>query len=216
MSSYTPNLTTLLYARARAVPEGPPRVVIVSQPDTHAPLPGVFKEAAALKKHFPDALHLDGANATVRPVLDAMKAFNFVHLACHGIQAARDPMQSAFALHDGPLALSKLMAESLSHADFVFLSACQTATGDHMLPEEAAHLAGGMLAVGYRSVVATLWSIGDNDAPVVADEFYAGMLGGRHEKGSKAYVLHDAVARLREMVGDEAFKRWVPFVHFGL
>ncbi|KAJ6579079.1 CHAT domain-containing protein [Mycena vulgaris] len=219
VSSYTPNLTTLLYARARTAPRSPSRVAIVSQPNTpgQAPLPGVTKEVSALKKHFPDALNLDGVHATVLPVLDAMKACGWVHFACHGLQATHDPMQSAFALHDGQLPLSQIMAASLSHADLAVLSACQTATGDQMLAGEAAHLAGGMMAVGYRSVIATLWSIGDRDAPDVVDAFYAGILRGREgEKVQRAYALHDAVQKLRNKVGDKAFDKWVPFVHFGL
>lgn len=219
VSSYTPNLTTLLYARTRTVPEGPPRVLIVSQPATpgQAPLPGVTKEVSALKKHFPDALNFDGVHATVLPVLDAMKVSSWVHFACHGLQATHDPMQSAFALHNGSLPLSHLMGASLPHADLAVLSACQTATGDQMLAGEAAHLAGGMMAVGYRSVVATLWSIGDRDAPDVVDAFYAGILGGeKGEEAERAYALHDAVQKLRNKVGDKAFDKWVPFVHFGL
>lgn len=56
------------------------------------------------------------------------------------------------------------------------LSACQTATGDAKLPEEAVHLAAGMLAIGFQSVVGTMWSLGDADAPVVADAFYESLL----------------------------------------
>lgn len=51
------------------------------------------------------------------------------------------------------------------NAELAFLSACQTAVGDEKIPEESAHLAAGMMVVGFKGVVATMWSIGDADAP---------------------------------------------------
>jgi CHAT domain-containing protein len=68
--------------------------------------------------------------------------------------------------------LSDIIQLSLPQADFAFLSACQTATGAKDLQEEAVHLAAGMLLAGYRSVVATMWTIMDNDAPRVAGDLY--------------------------------------------
>lgn len=89
-----------------------------------------------------------------------------------------------------------LMRKSLPiMAEFAFLSACQTATGDTALEDEVVHLAAGMLSVGYRSVVGTMWAIGDSDAPVVADAFYGRVMeDATRAQTSKAYALHDAVA----------------------
>ncbi|KAI0082963.1 hypothetical protein BDY19DRAFT_981531, partial [Irpex rosettiformis] len=53
----------------------------------------------------------------------------------------------------------------LPNADLAVLSACQTATGDEKLSEEAVHLAAGMLNIGYKSVIGTMWSISDYIAP---------------------------------------------------
>ncbi|KDN40552.1 hypothetical protein RSAG8_08024, partial [Rhizoctonia solani AG-8 WAC10335] len=97
-----------------------------------------------------------------------------------------------------------------------FLSACQTATGDEMLPDEAIHLASGMLMAGYRSVIATMWSVGDNDAPVVADHVYAQLMkDGKIGNGEAGRALHYAVAALREKVGEKEFGSWVPYIHIG-
>lgn len=147
-----------------------------------------------------------------------MAKHSWIHLACHAIQDATDPLKSAFAFQDGMLDLATIMQKSLVHADFASLSACQTASGDEKLPEEAVHLAAGMLMAGYRSVLATMWSIADVDAPLIADEIYATLLKGDGEpdSGRAAYALHDAVAKLRERVGEDApFTRWVPFIHVG-
>jgi len=67
---------------------------------------------------------------------------------------------------------------TLPEAEFAFLSACQTAAGDEKLLEETVHLAAGMLVAGYQSVVVTMWSIKDNDAPMIADEVYSKLFSG--------------------------------------
>ena len=97
------------------------------------------------------------------------------------------------------------MRTALPHARFAFLSACQTAMGDANLPDEDVHLAAAMLAVGYGSVVGTSWSIGDEDAPIIAGAFYARLLEDtRGESGrvSAAYALHDAVEQLKLKIGE--------------
>lgn len=205
------------------VPESsPPSLLAISQSDTpgYSRLPGTVAEVQAIKTGVKSSdvrfSWLNGEKATVEAVLRGMEDHSWCHFACHGVQHPADPTKSAFALHDGPLDLKTIMSKSFKSAEIAFLSACQTATGDEKRPEEAVHLAAGMLMAGYRSVFATMWSIGDNDAPVVAEEVYAYLLKGRRmERWREAYALHHALNRLREKVGEEAFVKWVPFVHFG-
>ncbi|KAI0825499.1 CHAT domain-containing protein [Irpex lacteus] len=107
---------------------------------------------------------------------------------------------------------------SLPDAELAVLSACQTATGDEKLTEEAAHLAAGMLSVGYKSVIATMWSIRDESAPVAMKKFYEVMAeqvaaGGQLEP---AYALHEATKVLREKYGVDGFMHWLPYLHYGL
>lgn len=165
-------------------------------------------------------LHLAGKSATVGSVLAGMEKHSWVHLACHAEQKTEEPTQSAFCLEDGNLTLSHLITKSLPNADFAFLSACQTATGAENLSEESVHLAAGMLAAGYRSVIATMWSIKDDDAPLVADEVYRSLASGSQPDSIKAaHALHLAVQRLRKELeggGKEAFLSWIPFIHVGL
>jgi CHAT domain-containing protein len=199
-------------------------VLCVSQ--THSvelpSLPGTLAEKRALATHFPSTLtFLDDEHATTVEVAKAMRQHAWVHFSCHGIQDRFDPINSAFMLHDGRLTLSQLIRESTATAELAFLSACETATGSLDLPDEAIHLSAGMLAVGYKAVVGTMWSINDSDAPLVADVFYANLLDDRRcsrvakRQTGAAYALDEAVRELRERVGEDEFSRWVPFVHFG-
>lgn len=167
---------------------------------------------------------LDGGNATIAAVLEEMETHGWCHFACHGIQRLSNPTESSFALHDGELTLHTIMSKSFSAAELAFLSACQTATGDEKLSEESVHLAAGMLAAGYCSVFATLWSIKDEDAPLITEEVYTSLLDSvnqdaienRDDRNRRARALHDAVKKLRDKVGEDSFVRWVPFVHFGV
>lgn len=160
---------------------------------------------------------LDGDLATAATVLDAMERHSWVHLACHATQDTTEPTASAFHLCGGPLALAAIMQKSFKSAGLAFLSACQTAQGDAELPEEAVHLAAGMIMAGYPSVIATMWSIRDKDAPLVAEYFYAELLkGGDPDSRRAAKALHKAVERLRVEVGEKNFSSWVPYIHLGV
>jgi CHAT domain-containing protein len=221
VSSYTPTLEALLRPSPCANPSGgDPHVLIVSQPDTpgQPPIPGTEREAAIVRSLFPQSTKiLNRTEGIVASVLDGMKTHSWVHLACHGLQ---DSLDSAFSLYDGKLKLSKLMTQSLPHAELAFLSACQTASGDPELPEEAVHLAAGMLSVGYKSVIGTMWSIGDVQATKVAGKFYEAMKK-QLAVGTElrpAYALHEAMQHLRPGRNPRARELldWIPFVHFGI
>ncbi|THU95148.1 TPR-like protein [Dendrothele bispora CBS 962.96] len=228
VSSYTTTLTAMLGSGSTPKQDlnKIPSVLTVSQPDTPGlpSLPAIMKEVEVIQRYAsPDhTCHLTHELANVQAVLGQMDKHEIIHLACHGIQDLKNPLSSAFALYDGKLELNALMRLSLKNAELAVLSACQTATGDENLPEEAVHLAAGMLAIGYPGVIATMWSIGDKDAPLISDKVYANLLGPRNDtEGQKvkltpAYALHEAVKHLRKEVGETNFVKWVPFIHFGV
>lgn len=155
-------------------------------------------------------------DATVELVVQEMKRSHWIHLACHGGQRIDDPMKSGFLLHDDKtLALSDIVRMTLPNADFAFLSACQTAMGDESVAEESVHLAAGMLLLGCRGVIATMWSIRDDDAPKITEDVYNRILkDGRPNRKGAALALHEAVKQLRDVHGSD-FVFWVPFIHIG-
>ena len=223
VSSYTPTLEALLKPRARHCAETPrpPQILVVAQPETpgYRPIKATETEATLVQSYFEKSTNtLRRSEGTVNTVLENMESHDWVHLACHGVQSYNNPMSSSFILHDGELTLSMLTAKSFPRAELAVLSACQTATGDERLSEEAVHLAAGMLNVGYKSVIGTMWSIFDSSAPIVASKFCEVMLRQVEAGGElrPAYALHEATKCLRQRCGDQDFVRWVPFVHFGL
>ena len=128
---------------------------------------------------------------------------------------------SAFALYDGPMTLSALTGTESKSAELSVLSACQTGVGDEKVPEKSVRLAAGMLAVGFKGVIGTMWSIFDDDAPIIAEAYYTKLLELRSSGDvapgytGAAYALHHAAKVLREHVGEKKIWRWAPYVHFG-
>jgi CHAT domain-containing protein len=161
---------------------------------------------------------LDDEETRPDAVIRGMETHSWVHLACHAYQSRSDPRKSALQLKGGELTLEHIARKPLEHAEFAFLSACQTATGDERLPDEAVHLAAGMLFAGYRTVIGTMWAIKDSHAPLVADEVYSRLIDPNFRSldcTNAAYALHRAVGVLRETVGVKELQTWVPFIHLG-
>ncbi|CAG8650008.1 206_t:CDS:2, partial [Acaulospora colombiana] len=217
ISSYTPTLSALLQP-SKFTSNSSFKVlsVIEASPPGATYIPNAELELEHIRRHFADKHHLvlEGPEATRPRVTEEMKECNWLHLACHGVQNASRPTKSALLLDDGHLTLEEIIKLSLPKAEFAFLSACQTTAGDEQLSEEAVHIAGGMLLAGYRGVVATMWSIQDELAPEVADEFYAHLLreGGRPDSKKAAEALHISIQRLRKKQ-NLPLTAWVPFVH---
>ncbi|CAE7084619.1 unnamed protein product [Rhizoctonia solani] len=220
VSSYTPTLTALLTSPPSTLSCNS-QVLAIGQANTpgHNQLPGTTAELKLVRMHVEGRAkysELTDAQATPTTVLDAMEQHDWVHLACHAHQNLHDPTKSGFFLHDGTLDLAAINRRSFNKKGLAFLSACQTATGDETLPNEAVHLASGMLMAGYSSVIATMWSVGDAEAPLVADKVYSQLMKtGALGNGEAGRALHDAVAGLRSSIGEKEFGRWVPFIHIG-
>ncbi|KAF6759273.1 CHAT domain-containing protein [Ephemerocybe angulata] len=233
ISSYIPTVAALTdrIKNIQSIDKESIGVFMVSQPkvDGASPIPGTTTEVRAIYEVITAvemrAKKLEETNITAAECLDIMDKYSIVHLACHGSQNTKDPLKSRFLFHDGSLELGTIIQRSLKNADLAFLSACQTSTGVDDLPDEAVHLAAGMLAAGYRRVVATMWSIGDRDAPALATDFYQYLLdhrssaieGGLDGRFS-AHALHHATKQLRLRLddnSDQSLLTWIPYVHFG-
>jgi len=217
VSSYTPTLTAILDPSAAQVGDNF-KILTIAQPSTPyaTSIPKTedeVKQVQSLAGRLA-VVSLKSEEATVERVLQAMRDTDWVHVACHGKQNTGEPMKSGLLLHDKILELSEIVRHALPRADFAFLSACQTAVGDERIADESVHLAAGMFMAGYRGVIATMWSIRDEDGPKVAEEVYKRIL--KDEKPNRkdaAYALHDAMKQLKD--SGAGFVSWVPFIHLG-
>jgi CHAT domain-containing protein len=170
VSSYTPTLTALL--RAQRSNPGFHRcdarlglIAAIQAWDASLPiLPKVEEEvsnvctaAERASVSIDDSAICIGNTAVMTRAAEVFKSTNMVHIACHGKQNAANALSSGFCLSDTTFSISRLMNLDLKDAFFAFLSACETAKGDEMQPDQSVHLAATMLFVGFRSVVATMW-----------------------------------------------------------
>jgi len=217
VSSYTPTLTAILDLSAPKVGDDF-KILTIAQPSTPyaTPIPKTEDEVKLVQSLAGDlaVVSLKNEEATVERVLQAMRDTDWVHVASHGKQNTGEPMESGLLLHDKILELSEIVRHILPRADFAFLSACQTAVGDERVADESVHLAAGMFMAGYRGMIATMWSIRDEDAPKVAEDVYRRILrDGKPNRKDAAHALHDAVKQLRD--SGTGFMNWVPFIHLG-
>ncbi|KAK7689945.1 hypothetical protein QCA50_006585 [Cerrena zonata] len=217
VSSYTPTLSVLLNNNTRPV-ESPELLAVAQRNAPNLPLlPNAEKELKELQKLAAPVLTVNSLTentADIENVAAGIVKCNWLHLACHGLQSGPTALDSSFALHDGKLKLSRIIQISSRHAEFAYLSACETAQGDEAVPDEGMHLAGGLLFAGFPSVIATAWSIDDEDGPVIAKMVYEHLFrNGRPDTSEAALALHMAVNKLREQ--GVSVMRWAPFIHVG-
>ena len=217
VSSYTPTLTAISDLSAPKVGENF-AILTIAQPSTPyaTAIPKTEDEVKQVQSLAGNlaVVSLKNEEATVERVLQAMRDTDWVHMACHGKQNPSEPMESGLLLHDKILELSEIARHALPRADFAFLSACQTAVGDERIADESVHLAAGMFMAGYRGVIATMWSMRDEDGPKVAEDVYRRILkDGKPNRKEAARALHDAVKKLRD--SGAGFEYWVPFIHLG-
>ncbi|CUA71464.1 Dynein heavy chain 2, axonemal [Rhizoctonia solani] len=222
VSSYTPTLSALL--SALSTPPAPhSQLLAISQENNSLHnlclLPGTKKELAFIETHTKEPIdfnRIEESDASCELVLEAMEQSDWVHLACHAKQDPKEPTESGFFLADGVLTLETIIRKSFEDKGLAFLSACQTAKGDEKLVDEAVHLAAGMLLAGYRSVIATMWSVSDTSAPEITNGVYQRLLkDGKMDHTESARALHEAVNALRESIGYKKFIHWVPYIHIG-
>ncbi|KAJ7832226.1 CHAT domain-containing protein [Mycena olivaceomarginata] len=231
ISSYAPTLTALLNVPAHKSTSFNMSVVIQPTAPGCSPLPGTKKELEKIRQHVSSSWLTALPCPTGKEVLGHLPKSSVVHLACHGVQDASDPLNSGLMLSDGRLKISQIMMKDDGEMDsrqrgmsLAFLSACETAKGDKATPDEVMHLAAGLMFSGFHSVVATMWTMQDFDGPEVADGFYEHMFRNCSPESTPPVLpdltqsgaaLHFAVDRLRREPG-MSLSRWVPFVHYGV
>jgi CHAT domain-containing protein len=224
--SYTPTLGALL-ERDSYPAAGEMKMLLAAapRPFRSLPLPAAEKEMDVLSKIVPRRFRMPTAVAhdsssyarTADDVLHLLPDATILHLACHGYQDPVKPLESGFLMEDKMIKVADLVQLNLPNARLAFLSACETAQGDMERPDEALHLAATMLFTGFKSVVATMWSMNDVDGPVVAETVYRELFAGDGDEldfDVVPYALDAAIRKLREQ-GLE-ISRWAPYIHVGV
>jgi hypothetical protein len=74
----------------------------------------------------------------------------------------------------------------------------------------------GFITGGFQSAIGTMWSMNDNDAPVVAEIVYSHLFrdGQQPTHTDAAEALQLAVKEFKRRKAP--YERWVPFIHIGI
>ncbi|KAJ6509774.1 CHAT domain-containing protein [Mycena vulgaris] len=219
--SYTATLGSLLDANAKISPKTSHKVGVVgvthTGPGGTSSLKGVRQEVKNIRSIViePNAQCLEGEQATVAAVELQLQNCPWMHLACHGSQNLSDPTKSCLSLYGGRLELGRILQMLLPNAQFVFLAACETAMGDTELVNESFHLGGGFIAAGFRGAIGTMWTMKDEDGPLVAELVYSHLFRNNQPQASDAAeALQLAVNELKKR--NVSYERWIPFIHMGV
>ncbi|KAF9462509.1 CHAT domain-containing protein [Collybia nuda] len=226
--SYTPTLMALVKANekyaAQTLTRNNTTLTFVGLPElpggNFRPLPSVPLELVQISSAVgvERVRSIVGGAATVDAVTSALASSQWLHLACHGEQDGVEPLESHLVLYDGGLKLEKIFDTYIPDAQFVFLSACETAMGDAGLINESMHLTGGMIFAGFCGAAGTMWSIADPDGPPLSGIVYKRAFGKERDKAPDvrgvARALHMVVRAMRRK--GLPFQRWAPFVHMGI
>ncbi len=144
-----------------------------------------------------------------------MNEYGIIHLATHG-EFDRDPNKTFILAYDEKISMDKLesiikLRQFHNHPiELLTLSACKTAVGDE---RSALGLAGIAVKSGARSVIASLWYVGDESAKKLITEFYQQM--SRNDSISKAEAMRQAQM---SMLAERRFQHpvyWSPFLLIG-
>lgn len=190
------------------------------------PLPATRVEVEELRRLFPNRSRIYlGREATEERVKTLGREQDLVHFACHGILDPRFPLESALALalppepvderDNGLLQVWEIFEEVRLDVELVTLSACDTGRGKELAGEGMLGLTRAFQYAGARSVVASLWAVGDRSTTLLMQRFY------RHLKDGSARdeaLRRAQLALLDGSAGDGAYRHpfhWAAFQLFG-
>lgn len=186
------------------------------------PLPGARREAETIAALHPGAAQVYlGADATEEKAKTMAREGTLLHFACHGLADESSPLDSALALalpaswqegrDNGLLQVWEIFEQVRIDAELVTLSACSSALGKEMSGEGILGLTRAFQFAGARSVLASLWEVGDDSTAKLMASFYRHLAAGR----SKDVALQLAQ---REMLADPATAhphQWAAFQVIG-
>ncbi len=153
------------------------------------PLPASRHEVEAIAAFFPESSEVYlGEEATEERAKSVGEATSILHFAVHASVDRRFPLESALVLSipqepteggdNGLLQAWEILEEVELKADLVTLSACETARGAELAGEGLVGLARAFQFAGARSVLASLWEVGDASTAELMRRFYSYLNAG--------------------------------------
>jgi CHAT domain-containing protein len=205
--SYAPSATLFTLCQQQARPPLD-HALIMGVSDPH--IPAAAAELQAIGQQFPDAATKTNQEATIAAFRADSAAANLIHLACHGLFRADNPMFSALKLHDDWLTAVDILQLNLNNC-LVTLSACESGQSQVQAGDELLGLARAFIGAGAASLVVSLWIVHDETTASLMSEWYRELR--RQEPQDRAAALRTAQLKLKSRHPHPYY--WAPFVLIG-
>ena len=203
--SYAPSATVFVLCQARTAAHAGAGLVM-GVPDPL--IPAVAAEVEAVSRHIPEPDVYLGEQATLATLRAKAPGSRLLHLACHGLFRADNPMFSALKLHDGWLTAADILSLDLE-GTLVTLSACESGRSQVIGGDELIGLARAFLGAGATALAVSLWLVHDEATAMMMSTWYEHLRQGR----SRAAALRAAQLALKMRYPHPYY--WAPFMLLG-
>ena len=149
-----------------------------------------------------------GREATVATLQEEVPRCDVLHLACHGLFRADNPMFSSLKLGDGWLTAADALSLDLPGI-LVTLSACESGRSEVIGGDEVIGLTRAFLGAGAATLVVSLWLVQDETTAALMEDWYGRMGDGI----GRAAALRAAQLAVKEQHPHPYY--WAPFVLIG-
>lgn len=205
---YAPSASVLALCAARSPAPHRQGVAIFGAADAH--IPAADAEARAIAALYPTThtrLYVD-RDATRAALAREAARCHMLHLACHGLFRADNPMFSSLKLHDGWLMGADVACLDL-HGATVVLSACESGRSEAMAGDEILGMTRAFLSAGASALVVSLWLVNDR----ATTELMIGWHRRLQQGAAKPAALRAAQLAVKQTHPHPFF--WAPFVLIG-
>lgn len=158
------------------------------------------QEEARIAAQYFGSRPLLGEEATRARTFSEARDLAVLHFSCHAHANVFSPLRSSIDLADGALTVAEILENPLVNVDLAVLSACRSGVPGMELPDETVSLPAALLQVGVRSVISTLWVVGDYSSAMVIIRFYFLWKAGGHPA---AEALRQAQLWVRDTTNKE-------------
>ena len=203
--SYAPSATVYALCQERQEPDRDGAAIFGAEDPS---IPTAAAEARAVAKRLVNARVRVGEDATVEALRHEASEHGVLHLACHGLFRAGNPMFSSLKLHDGWLTAADALNLDLP-GSLVTLSACESGRSGVTEGDEVLGLTRAFLGAGAATLVVSLWLVQDETTAVLMEDWYGRMGEGM----GQATALRAAQLAAKERHPHPYY--WAPFVLIG-
>lgn len=211
---YAPSAEVLKYCRKKNDPDRRTAAIFANPTGD---LPFAEEEAQKVAACFgTDAKVFRGKDATLKN-LESLEDTDIIHLACHGVFRADEPVFSHLLLADdnaglGACFLPDIFNLRLKTPTLVAVSAYESGLNLPSSGDDLIGFARGFFYAGAPSVVATLWRVNDKSTAYFMEEFYNGLI---HRNLTKSKALQLAIQKIKSMEEYRHPYFWAPLVLMG-